>query len=134
MGLGEQIIFHGRLPQTEVVEHLRTADVLVAPSVPTSCGRREGIPVVLMEAMSSGVPTIASDLSGIPELVIDEATGLLTPPGDAASLGTALIRLYRDATLRHRLARQARQKVEDEFDLSKNARQLATCFQQGANR
>lgn len=133
-GLAERIIMHGRLPHDEVAKHLQSADVLVAPSVPTNSGRREGIPVVLMEAMSSGVPVIASDLSGIPELVIDDDTGLLTPPRDAASLSTALIRVYSDPALRERLARRARLKVEEEFDLSMNARQLAACFQQGGNR
>ncbi|MEO8493621.1 MAG: glycosyltransferase family 4 protein [Planctomycetota bacterium] len=133
-GLAERIVLHGRLPQDEVAKHLQSADVLVAPSVPTKCGRREGIPVVLMEAMSAGVPVVASDLSGIPELVIDGTTGLLTPPGDAASLSSALMRLYSDPALRERLARQARLKVEEEFDLCLNARQLAKCFRQGASR
>ncbi|MEX0820250.1 MAG: glycosyltransferase [Pirellulaceae bacterium] len=131
--LGDRVILHGRLPQDEVAKHLQSADVLVAPSIPTKCGRREGIPVVLMEAMSSGVPVIASDLSGIPELVIDETTGLLSPPGDAARLSTALMRLYFDPELRERLARRARFKVEVEFDLRINAKQLAACFQQGGN-
>lgn len=131
LGLRDQIIFHGRLPHQGVVQHLKSADVLVAPSVPTKCGRREGIPVALMEAMSSGVPPIASDLSGIPELVIDEITGLLVPPGDAAGLAAALTRLYSDHSLRRRLAQQARQKVESEFDLRDNAIRLAECFGQG---
>ena len=126
--LSERIIFHGRLPHDCVAEHLQSADVLVAPNVPTKCGRREGIPVALMEAMSSGVPTIASALAGIPELVIDEVTGLLIPPGDSARLATAVTTLYFDRSLRRRLARQARRKVESEFDLRINAVRLAECF------
>jgi glycosyltransferase involved in cell wall biosynthesis len=131
--LADRVVLHGRLPQEEVARHLQSADVLVAPSIATKCGRREGIPVVLMEAMSAGVPVIASNLSGIPELVIDDTTGLLAPSGDAARLGTALMRLYSDPALRERVARQARFKIEEEFDLHRNAKQLAACFQRGGN-
>ncbi len=65
-------------------------DVLAAPSVPTRGGKREGIPVVLMEAMATGLPVVASRLSGIPELVTDGVDGLLVPPGDDAALAAAL--------------------------------------------
>ena len=131
LGVADQVIFHGRLPQHEVVEHLRAADVIAAPSVPTACGRREGIPVALMEAMSCGLPAGASDLSGIPELVEDDTTGLLTAPRDAGSIAGALARLYHDRELRRRLGMQARRKVEDEFNLAVNTRELAQCFQSG---
>ena len=73
-----------------VAQALAESDVLVAPSVPTRGGKREGIPVVLMEAMASGLPVVASRLSGIPELVTDGVDGLLVPPGDAAALADAL--------------------------------------------
>ena len=89
-GLSDKVRFHGRLTRDEIARLLLDADVLTAPSVPTSDGRREGIPVVLMEAMGSGVPVIASNLSGIPELVNDQLTGLLVPPRDATSLADAL--------------------------------------------
>ncbi len=61
-----------------------------SPQRPSSDGRREGLPVVLMEAMASGLAVVASDLSGIPELVEDGVTGLLTPPGDPAAIAAAL--------------------------------------------
>jgi glycosyltransferase involved in cell wall biosynthesis len=104
------------------------ADVLKVPSVPTRDGRREGIPVVLMEAMGSGVPVVASDLSGIPELVNDELTGLLTPPKDARFLADALERYIQDPSLRNRLGSAGRAKVVEEFDLNKNAAELAQYF------
>ncbi len=133
-GLSASVVLHGRLPQQEVAAHLQSADVLVAPSVPTKCGRREGIPVVLMEAMASGVPVIASDLSGIPELVDHGRSGLLTPPRDAEKLSEALLQLYHDSVLRKKLASCGRLKVEQDFDLHKNAQDLATCFQRGGHR
>jgi glycosyltransferase involved in cell wall biosynthesis len=127
-GLTGQIHFHGRLTRSEIARLLQDADVLAAPSVPTRDGRREGIPVVLMEAMGSGVPVVASDLSGIPELVQNEKTGLLAPPRDAASLANALERYYGDRDLRRRLGMAGREKVVGDFDLNTNALTLAQYF------
>ena len=123
-GLSEQVHFHGPQKQERIAQLLQEADVLVAPSVPTRDGRREGIPVVLIEAMSSGVPVVASDLSGIPELVLDGRTGLLVPPKDVVALAAALERYYRDPVLRKRLSLTGREKVVDQFDLYKNAAKL----------
>jgi glycosyltransferase involved in cell wall biosynthesis len=128
--LSDKVRFHGRLKRGEIAGLLLDADVLTAPSVPTRDGRREGIPVVLMEAMGSGVPVIASDLSGIPELVNDQLTGLLVSPRDAKSLADALERLLKDSDLRWCLGRAGREKVVEEFDLNKNAAKLARYFLQ----
>lgn len=130
-GLADRITFHGRQTRQAIVDLLQQADVLVAPSVPSSDNRREGIPVVLMEAMASGVAVVASELSGIPELVIDGASGLLTPPGDAAAIADALARLYTDVDLRQRLADGGREKVLREFDLTTNAAVLIEWFGKG---
>jgi len=124
-GLSAKVYFHGRQKQERVAQLLQDADVLVAPSVPTRDGRREGIPVVLMEAMSSGVPVVASNISGIPELVVDGRTGLLAPPGEAVALADALKRYYHDPALRKRLGLSGREKVIGEFDLYRNAATLA---------
>jgi colanic acid/amylovoran biosynthesis glycosyltransferase len=127
-GLSDKVYFHGKLTRDEIARLLLDSDVLAAPSVPTRDGRREGIPVVLMEAMASGVPVIASQLSGIPELVNHQLTGLLVPPGDATVLADALERYLEYPELRHRLGRAGREKVVGEFDLNKNAARLAQHF------
>ncbi len=128
LGVRDQIEFHGRRTRPEVVTLLRAADVVVTPSVPSRDGRREGIPVVLMEAMGSGLPVIASDLSGIPELVEDGVSGYLVAPGDAQGIANATERLYRDATLRHHLGRAGRQRVMRHFNLRVNAAMLVERF------
>jgi colanic acid/amylovoran biosynthesis glycosyltransferase len=130
-GLAEIVHFHGRLTRPEVIERLRLADVVVAPSVPSRDGRREGIPVALIEAMSSGRTVVASRLSGIPELVKDMQSGLLVPPGDAVALADALECLYREPALRRRLAQAGRKRVEAGFDLHGNAAKLAQYFRAG---
>jgi colanic acid/amylovoran biosynthesis glycosyltransferase len=124
IGIADKMVFHGQQKQAAVARLLQDTDVLVAPSVPTRDGRREGIPVVLIEAMSSGVPVVASNISGIPELVIHGETGLLAPPRDVTALADALERYYHDPALRERMSRSGRNKVEDEFDLYKNAASL----------
>jgi glycosyltransferase involved in cell wall biosynthesis len=123
-GLEERAVLHGPLPRAEVLHRMRSAHVLVLPSVLDRQGRREGIPVTLMEAMSTGLPVVASRISGIPELVEDGVSGLLVPPGDPPALASALERLAADPGLRERLARAARARVRARFDLREGARQL----------
>jgi glycosyltransferase involved in cell wall biosynthesis len=120
--------FHGQCTREEIAEQLRQANVLVAPSVPTSDGRREGIPVVLMEAMASGVPVVASRISGIPELVQHEVGGLLAPPRDAAALADAIVQVHMHPETAARRAESARERVECEFDLYRNAAALVELF------
>jgi colanic acid/amylovoran biosynthesis glycosyltransferase len=125
LGLTGCVRLEGPRPRAEVAAIVAAADVAVCPSVWTSRGDREGIPVALMEAMASGVPVVASDLSGIPELVEDGATGLLAAPGDARALARAIRRLHDDPSLRDRLADAGRARVESEFDLRRSAAALA---------
>lgn len=128
LGLADHVQFHGQRTRDEIINLLQEADIVVAPSVLSRDGRREGIPVVLMEAMASGVPVVASRISGIPELVEDGISGLLAPPKDVAALTEALHRLASDRVLRQRLGKAGRARVVQEFDLTANARLLARCF------
>jgi glycosyltransferase involved in cell wall biosynthesis len=132
LALSDHVHLLGQRTRQQIVGLMHEADVLVAPSVPSQSGRREGIPVVLMEAMACGLPVVASDLSGIPELVDHEASGLLTPPGDADMLVNALARLYIDEELCQQLGYGARAKVLDQFSLSKNASLLARRFSESS--
>jgi glycosyltransferase involved in cell wall biosynthesis len=118
----------GGRPRPEVIALYREAELAVLASQPTREGKREGIPVVLMEAMASGLPVVSSRLSGIPELVEDGETGLLVPPADAATLAGALERLARDPALRRRMGAAGRRKVEREFDLRVNTATLLELF------
>jgi glycosyltransferase involved in cell wall biosynthesis len=130
-GLEARVRLVGVIPHDRLADRLRAADVLVAPSVPSSDGRREGLPVVLMEAMASGLAVVASDLSGIPELVEDGVTGLLTPPGDETAICVALERLARDPALRPRLAAAGLARVRAEYDQATIARRLVASFRAG---
>jgi glycosyltransferase involved in cell wall biosynthesis len=124
LGLEERVTLHGAVARPDVVRILATADVAVLASNPTRSGKREGIPVALMEAMMSGLPVVASALSGIPELVEDERTGFLVPPGDPLALADRLERLVGVPELRRRLGAAGRAKVATEFDIHEGARLL----------
>ena len=101
----ERITLSGFVPHDAVPGILASLDVLVLPSAYEEMGS------VLVEAMASGVPVVASDVGGIPEVVRDGETGLLVPPGDATALAAALDRLAADGDLRDRLARAARRQA-----------------------
>jgi len=128
-GLDGRVTILGERDRLQIAALLSTAQVLAAPSVPTRSGKREGIPVVLMEAMSAGLPVVASRLSGIPELVEDGVSGLLVPPRDAAGLAGALRRLHDDPSLRRAFGRKGRETVVREFDVCKNAAELVRRFE-----
>jgi glycosyltransferase involved in cell wall biosynthesis len=123
-GLHDRVVLTGRMTSDAVARELADADALVAPSVPTSGGKREGIPVVLMEAMAAGLPVVASRLSGIPELVTDGTDGLLVPPGDVGAIADALERLAGDPALRRRLGTAGRATIDRAFDVDRNAADL----------
>ena len=119
-GLQRRVRFAGPLNQREVQAELAQADAFVLPSL------AEGIPVVLMEAMASGVPCISCPVNGIPELIEHGHSGLLATPGDVADLTAQLRRLVDDADLREQLAVHGRRKVEQHFQLGRNVARLAT--------
>jgi colanic acid/amylovoran biosynthesis glycosyltransferase len=123
-GLSAIVQLLGARKQEEVRTHLYASGIFALPSVVTSRGDRDGIPVALMEAMACGMPVVSTRVSGIPELVEDGVTGLLAAPGDPQGLADCLERLLDEPALGERLALQARQRVEQEFDIGKEARKL----------
>jgi glycosyltransferase involved in cell wall biosynthesis len=124
LGIDRHVTFHGPVARSEVGRIVSAADVAVLASYPTRSGRREGIPVALMEAMMSGLPVVASGMSGIPELVVHERTGFLVPPGDPWALADRLACLADAPLLRRTLGEAGRARVAREFDLLGNARVL----------
>ncbi len=118
-GLQGRVRFTGSLNQTQVRAELARADVFVLPSL------AEGIPVVLMEAMASGVPCVSSPVNGIPELIEHDRNGLLATPGDVAALTRQLRRVIENAALRQRLATAGRAQVQRHFHLGRNVARLA---------
>lgn len=123
-----QVQLLGNLPQHEVAERMRSAAVLVLPSVVAPDGQMEGIPVALMEAMATRLPVVASSLSGIPELVEHGRMGLLVEPGNAVELANAIRRILSDRVQAEEMGRRGREKVIEQFVLSSTVAQLLAAF------
>lgn len=123
-GLQKQVTFHGYRSQAQLQRHFAEADVFAMASF------AEGVPVVLMEAMACGVPVVAPRITGIPELVQDGISGFLTVPGDADSLAASIETLLDDPEKRNRFAQEARQVVEQHFNLETETRRLADIFKE----
>jgi len=101
---------------------LTTADIFVLPSL------SEARPRSVIEAMSIGLPVVASEAGGLPTLVAHETTGLLVPPGDAAALGDALRRLIESAPLRARLGAAGRRRIESECRPERTAAEYVAVY------
>lgn len=124
LGLEHLVRFHGPAPQHEVAQRLADAAVFAAPCVHAADGDRDGLPTVLLEAMSMGAVCVSTPVTGIPEAVEHGVTGLLVPERDAFALADAIVTLLDDRALRSRLARAARRRVEERFDRREQAARL----------
>jgi len=118
----------GPKTQTEVAGLLAAADCYVQPSIITPNGKMEGIPVAIMEALAVQLPVIASELSGIPELVIPGRTGYLVPQADPQALADAIEHVYRNPIEAKSYSENGRISVLNDFNLDKSADQLSSLF------
>jgi glycosyltransferase involved in cell wall biosynthesis len=128
VGLEARVSIEGARPQEEVIRYLQRAAVCAAPCVVGEDGNRDGLPTVLLEAMALGTPCVATGVTGIPEVIRHEDTGLMVPQHDPPALAAALERLLTDPALGVRLATQARHLIESEFDIHRNAASLRAIF------
>ncbi len=128
--LSHLVALVGSMPHEELMERMRTAAMVVLPSVETHDGFMDGIPNILIESLALAVPVVSSRLSGIPELVVDGETGLLVEQRDAEALATALATLLRDPARGTAMGRAGRARVENMFDLDRNVAALVERFEE----
>lgn len=131
LGVAGRITWRGAQPQDAVLQALRAADLFVLPSRVARSGDRDGLPNVLMEALSQRLAVVATRVAGIPELVRDGETALLVPPGDAAALAEAIERLARDPARRARLGDAGDAQLRAGFDSDAWLDRLAARFEPG---
>jgi colanic acid/amylovoran biosynthesis glycosyltransferase len=129
-GLTDRVHLPGPRPRGQVIERIRQAAMMVVPSVIGADGNRDGLPTVLLEAMALGTPCIATDVTGIPEVVRDEVTGLRVPQHAAAALADRIQRLLGDTSLALKLAANACRLAEQEFDIHRNTAVMRELFGQ----
>jgi len=125
----EHVHFLGAVSNDRVRELLQSSHIFALPCRVDRNGDKDGIPVVLMEAMACGLPVIAGDLPAIRELVIDHKTGLLVDGLRVEPTTNALRALLDDVNLQSQLGRQGRARVLEEFSLNENVTRLERAIQ-----
>jgi GT2 family glycosyltransferase/glycosyltransferase involved in cell wall biosynthesis len=130
LGLGDQVQFRGALPNAEIWTQVGSQDICVVPSVYCSDGERDGIPVILLEALARGHAVVSTPVSGIPELIASGVHGVLVPERDTEALADAIEGLLKDGELRERLATAGRHRVREAFAIRAKAAQLWELLQQ----
>ena len=129
-GLEDRVSFKGGQAEEQVIQLLREHDVFVLPSV----GLGEAAPVSVMEAMSCGLPVVASIIGSTPAMIRDNETGFLVPQGDSAALERALASLAADADLRWRIGDAARAAARMQFSAEVSSRRLLEHLRQSGAR
>jgi len=122
LAIADRVIFHGFTARAG--EQIARLDALVMPSW------HEGLPYVLLEAMSLEVPIVATRVGGLAEVLDGRECALLVPPRDPAALASALERLYHDPALARRLSRSARALVTGEFEAGRMVTRYADLYKE----
>jgi len=128
LGLEERVVLAGPLPQAEIRREIQQAAVFAAPCVVGEDGNRDGLPTTLLEAMALGTPCVSTPVTGIPEAVLHDRTGIIVPQCESRSLAEGLARLLDDPGLRVRFAEAARKRIEEEFDVAQSAFNMREIF------
>ncbi len=133
LGLKDTVSFLDNVSDQRLITEFDEARCFLLPCVIASSGDRDGIPVVLMEAMAMKTPVVSTTVSGIPELVDHEQNGLLTEPRDAQATADAILSLLDDESDWDAYAKNARQKVVQEFNIETEAQKLEATFRAAGN-
>jgi glycosyltransferase involved in cell wall biosynthesis len=128
LGIGHRVAFAGSQAQEAVLAAYRQSDVFVLPCRIADDGDRDGLPNVLMEASSTGLPCISTPVGGVGELIRDGENGVLVPPDNADALAAAIVALARDPQLRHRLGKAASRRIAADFDHRRSVETLLELF------
>jgi colanic acid/amylovoran biosynthesis glycosyltransferase len=115
LGLGKFIELTGPKAQPEIVDLLAQSNLFVFPAVEDGSGDRDNLPTVIIEAMASGLPVVATGLGGIGEIVTHQANGLIVPEGDVDALATAIGFLAEHAELRKSYGQNGLAVVKEKF-------------------
>ncbi|MCU4178284.1 glycosyltransferase family 4 protein [Bosea sp. BH3] len=132
LGLSDRVVWAGPKAQDDVVAALRDADLFVLPSKQAGNGDRDGLPNVVMEAASQGLPIVATDFAGIPEFVRPGVEGLLVPPGDPDALAAALAELARSPERRAALGKAAFERLNASFSAAAGLDRIAALLRASA--
>ncbi len=133
LGIEDHVSFLDNVSDERLVSEFDEAQGFLLPCVIDDLGNRDGIPVVLMEAMAMQTPPISTKVSGIPELVENEQNGLLTEPKDPGATAEAIVRLLRNDYERETYAENAREKVCRDFNIKTETEKLESVFERAGS-
>jgi colanic acid/amylovoran biosynthesis glycosyltransferase len=123
-----KVTLAGPMPQEQLAHELGTAAIATLPCIIAPDGDRDGLPTVLLEAMGKGIPVVTTTVTGGPEIVAEDETGLLCPPGDPVALADALETLLTDPHRARAMGAAGRRRAERLFDLTTNVTRLTGHF------
>ena len=121
LGIDQRVTFTGRLPQHQVKKWMQRAKVFVLPSV------EEGMGVVLIEALASGTPVVASNVGGIPDVITSDV-GILVPPKDVQALANALRDILRDPSHWDMMSHRARRRAVEIYDWGQVSQRFVSLY------
>jgi colanic acid/amylovoran biosynthesis glycosyltransferase len=127
-GINRQVRLLGPMTQPEVFAAMQRASMVVLPCAVADDGDRDGLPTVLIEAMAHALPVVSCPVTGVPEIIEDGVTGLLTPSRNPAALATAMGQLIAAPADAAAMGRAGRRRAERMFDITRNVGQLAVMF------
>lgn len=127
-GLEDSVKFLGKVSSQELVEEYKNSDIFVLPSIVDSRGDTEGLGVVLLEALSFGLPVIASRVGGIPDIVENGKTGILVPEKDPMAIADAIVRLLSNWNEAKKMVINGQAKIAERFSASKIADKLIQIY------
>jgi glycosyltransferase involved in cell wall biosynthesis len=127
--LQERVTLAGFVPHREVPHLLAEADLFIMPSLITASGDRDGIPNVVLEALVHEVPVVATEVSGLPEVIRPPETGWIVPPSDPEALARTMREACADPVEARRRALAGRELVVREFDSVRNYSKLKALFE-----
>ena len=129
-GLASVVLLTGPLAQGEVIDRLARAAVFALPCVAETGGGMDNLPTVVMEAMAAALPVVSTRLGGVPEMVLDGATGFLVPDHQPTAVAEALARVLADQALARSLGESGRKRAAALFAIEQSALALRAIFQQ----
>jgi glycosyltransferase involved in cell wall biosynthesis len=128
-GLQEEVTIEGFLKHEDVFGFIRSGSIFVLPCIRGGDNDMDGIPNVLMEAMALEVPTLSTDITGIPELIDDGIDGIIVPQNDAKSLAEAILKIKNDINYAQKIRKNSREKIRKKFNVEKNVKLLFEVFE-----
>tara|TARA_B100000683_G_scaffold187040_1_gene180269 strand:- start:3790 stop:5007 length:1218 start_codon:yes stop_codon:yes gene_type:complete len=116
-GVEHHIEFHGSKPRRDLKKFYNQAELFVLPSRTTSLGEKEGLGLVVLEAMMAGVPVIGTDCGGIKETITHHKTGIIVPEGDINALHNSMVDLLDNNALRSEMVQNAHSEIDQKYTI-----------------